>query len=321
MNVSNGSLFTEAKVTIPDTNNDDPRIGHLLAKDLNGLSKPWAVLIGFPSDEGVRRNNGRTGAAQAPDVIRNQLFRLTPDVEQPDRFSTLLRHMADSGNLNVTGDVERDQVKLGETVAEYLNDGIVPIILGGGHETAYGHFLGYAGAGKSCRIFNLDAHADVRPLVDGKAHSGSPFRQALEHKSGLCTEYVVAGLQSHSMAAIHRSYLQEKGCRYFMREELNQRMFRDLFGDEFDPTMVTFDMDAVDQAYAPAVSAPAANGLSPDVWLYAARLAGRSKAVASFDLVEINPIFDRDHQTARLGALTIWHFLSGLARRKWPLSN
>lgn len=316
MSQFHGTLFTEAKVTIPETGDDDPRIGQLLGKDLEEDSSPWAVIIGFPSDEGVRINKGRTGAAQAPDAIRSQLFKLTPDAEQPEQFSTLLRHMKDAGNLNLTGDIALDQQKLGETVYGYIHQGIIPVILGGGHETAYGHFLGYVNAGQPCRIFNLDAHADVRPLIDGKGHSGSPFRQALEHESGICSEYVAAGLQPHSLASDHRQYLEQKGCRFFLRDELNARMFRDLFGDEFHPTMVTFDMDAIDQAYAPGVSAPAINGLIPDVWLYAARLAGRSKAVSSFDLVEVNPIFDRDQQTARLGALTIWHFLSGLTRRK-----
>lgn len=316
MTFTPGKLFMETEITTPDTDKDDPRIGHLIGLDLEKNETPWAVLIGFPSDEGVRRNGGRTGAAQAPDAIRNQLFRLTPDGEQSERFVKLLRHTLDAGNMKITGDVEKDQEKLGETVAPFLQNGVVPIILGGGHETAFGHFLGYVKAEKTCRILNLDAHPDVRPLKNGKAHSGSPFRQALEHDSGTCNGYVVAGLQPHSFALSHRRYLEDKGSLFFMRDEMNVRMFRDLFGDNSDSLMVTFDMDAVDQAYAPGVSAPAANGLAPDLWLHAARLAGQSGAVASFDLSEVNPIYDRDHQTARLGALTIWHFLTGLARRR-----
>ena len=49
------------------------------------------------------------------------------------------------------------------------------------------------------------------------------------------------------------------------------------------------------------MSAPAAGGLPPDLWLEAAFQAGRTRAVTSFDLVEPNPTYDRDHQTARLG--------------------
>jgi formiminoglutamase len=79
--------------------------------------------------------------------------------------------------------------------------------------------------------------------------------------------------------------------------------------------MVTFDMDAVDQSQAPGVSAPCANGLPSDLWLTAAYLAGRNEQVTSFDLSELNPRHDRDSQTAKLAALTIWNFLLGLSER------
>ena len=84
---------------------------------------------------------------------------------------------------------------------------------------------------------------------------------------------------------------------------------------ESERLMVTFDMDAVDQAFAPGVSAPCVNGLHHDLWLTAAYLAGRNEQVSSFDLSEVNPSFDRDGQTAKLAALTIWQFLLGLSQR------
>jgi arginase family enzyme len=78
---------------------------------------------------------------------------------------------------------------------------------------------------------------------------------------------------------------------------------------------VSFDLDAVDQAFAPGVSAPAPRGLRPDLWLRAAFLAGRTPAVTSADVVELCPRLDRDEQTARLAALTAWEILRGLAAR------
>jgi len=79
--------------------------------------------------------------------------------------------------------------------------------------------------------------------------------------------------------------------------------------------MVSFDLDAVDQAFAPGVSAPAVNGLTPDLWLHATYRAGQCPSVKSLDLVELNPLFDHDHQTARLAALTLWYFLKGVSER------
>ena len=80
--------------------------------------------------------------------------------------------------------------------------------------------------------------------------------------------------------------------------------------------LVSFDVDAVDQAWAPGVSAPATGGLTVELWLAAAREAGRSPRVRSIDIVEVSPPLDRDDQTSRLAALTIWTFLQGLAERR-----
>lgn len=302
---------------IPKTREDDPRVGHLIKTERKSAKNIKAAVIGFPSDEGVRRNNGRPGAAGAPDEIRKHLYKMTPPPEEKESFSDLLGDILDMGNLSVTMDLESAQTNLGKLVAELLAEDIIPIIIGGGHETAFAHFMGYAESGLETAIFNLDAHADVRILNNGKAHSGSPFRQAIEHPSGCCSTYLVAGLQPHSVAGAHLSYVKQHGGSYVFRDETNITSISGMFHEhESNRLMVTFDMDAVDQAYAPGVSAPCANGLNQDLWLTAAYLAGRNEQVSSFDLSEVNPAFDRDGQTARLAALTIWQFLLGLSQRK-----
>lgn len=309
--------LNKAKITVPETHEDDLRIGALLGKNLKEGDTPGAVLVGFPSDEGVKRNGGRPGAAKAPDEIRKALYKMTPDAENPIAFTELITRSLYWGNLEVSGDLEADQKALGKVIAGCLEQGTVPIILGGGHETAFSHFLGYAVAGLETAILNVDAHTDVRPLKNGKAHSGSPFRQALEHESSCCSKYLVAGLQPHSVAKAHLDFIDEHSGSYLFRDETNITSVSGLFHEhESERLMVTFDMDAVDQAFAPGVSAPCANGLPSDLWLTAAYLAGRNDQVTSFDLSEVNPDYDRDRQTAKLAALTIWNFLLGLSQRK-----
>lgn len=306
----------KSNIAVPETDDDDLRIGHLLGSRLNKNGTPKAVLVGFPSDEGVTRNGGRPGAAGAPDAIRKALYRMTPDAENPESFSELIKQTADIGNLEVSGNLEADQEALGKVLAGYLEQDIVPINLGGGHETAFAHFLGYAEAGINTAILNIDAHTDVRPLKAGKAHSGSPFRQAIEHESDCCKKYLVAGLQPHSVAQAHLDFIDKHNGSYLFRDETNITSISGLFHEhESEHLMVTFDMDAVDQAYAPGVSAPCVNGLPSDLWLTAAYLAGRNEHVASFDLSEVNPNYDRDGQTVKLAALTIWNFLLGLSQR------
>jgi formiminoglutamase len=241
---------------------------------------------------------------------------MTPDAEETALFTNLIEHTTDVGDLELSGTLEEDQQNLGDIVAGYLEQGVVPIILGGGHETAYGHFLGYAETNFKTSIFSLDAHTDVRPLKNEKPHSGSPFRQALEHENEAVETYLVAGLQPHSVARSHLKFINEQEGDYLFRDETNITSISGFFHrHESERLMVTFDMDAVDQSQAPGVSAPCANGISSDLWLTAAYLAGRNEQVTSFDLSECNPRYDRDSQTAKLAALTIWHFLLGLSQR------
>jgi len=263
----------------------------------------------------VRRNRGRPGAATAPAEIRRWLARLTPDARAGQRFVELLEHTQDLGDVPVSSDLEGDQQRLGERVAELLEQGTFPIVLGGGHETAYGHFLGYVAAGRKVSLLNWDAHPDVRPLREGRGHSGSPFRQAWEHPSRLCRGYCVAGLLPQSVAAAHFGYVEDRGGAVVWRADLTAARVRRLYTDLRGPTLASFDIDAVDQSQAPGVSAPAIGGMSAELWLEAAYRAGRSRRVTSCDVVETNPAHDRDGQTARLAALTVWHVLRGLAER------
>lgn len=293
---------------------EDPRVGTLLGRAVAAGEKPRVVLLGFPTDEGVRRNGGRAGAARGPAEIRHWLGRLTPDARDPQRFTTLLEHTADLGDVDLTGNLDADQSALGQVVAGQLRLGRFVIVLGGGHETAYGHFLGYAVAKLRCEILNWDAHADVRPLRDRLAHSGSPFRQAAEHPTGTLRRYTVAGLQPQSVAAAHLDFVRRHGRAVF-RDEVTPTLVRELHHKLEGPAFVSFDLDAVDQACAPGVSAPSMGGFGVAEWLGFAFEAGRHPAVRSCDVVELNPSLDRDGQTARLAALTVWHILRGLSVR------
>lgn len=307
--------FLPSRISLLDPRPDDPRIGHLLGRAVAAGARPRAALAGFPSDEGVRRNGGRPGAAEGPDAIRAALFRLTPDAEDAARFTEWVEHTVDLGNLEVSGDLERDQEGLGRALAPLLAEGVIPIVLGGGHETAFGHFLAYVELGRRVAILNWDAHPDVRPLLDGRAHSGSPFRQALTHPSGVCAGYTVAGLLPHAASEAHLRWVRERGGATVWRRGLTPERIDALYPEEGEPLLVSFDLDAVDAAWAPGVSAPATGGLDPERWLRAAYGAGRCARVASIDVVELNPRHDRDGHTARLAALTVWQFWKGLAER------
>lgn len=147
------------------------------------LAPGSAVLVGFASDEGVRRNQGRVGAAQGPSALRRALAPLS-DPDRPVR---------DAGDVVVTGgDLEGGQERLGARVRAILSAGGLPVVLGGGHEVAYGTYRGWAGQ-PGWGILNLDAHLDLRHA--DVATSGTPFAQAAaaEEAAGRRLGYAVAG--------------------------------------------------------------------------------------------------------------------------------
>lgn len=128
---------------------DDPRLGQITtfwSGDPLPLLPGQPVLIGFPEDEGIRRNGGRPGASLAPGEIRHWLYRLTP-VHPAENAGLADFHLVDLGNLRISANLEQNQWALGEVVAHVLSCRAVPIVLGGGHETAYGTYLGHVRAG------------------------------------------------------------------------------------------------------------------------------------------------------------------------------
>jgi formiminoglutamase len=233
--------------------------------------------------------------------------------------------LLDLGNIRVGPELEQAQRRLGEVVAAVLRAGAIPVVLGGGHETAYGHYLGYVGAGIDVTIINVDAHLDVRPYGEG-GHSGSPFRQAFEHSDRPLRAggYAVIGAQGQSVARSHEDFVAEHGGRIHwlprmpavdwpvraLKQELDNAASR------ADSVLLTVDADAFRQAHVPGTSAPSPVGLDGAAWPEIALLAGTRPAVRSIDLVEVNPAFDRDGQTARWAALGVRQFLVGLVALK-----
>lgn len=291
---------------------DDPRIGDLLGSNIRGDTKPRALLVGFPTDEGVQRNHGRVGAARGPEAIRRAFYRLTSRPDDP-RFLELIRNTIDLGDLVISKDLEASQALLGTLIEHALTAGIIPIVLGGGHETSFGHFLGYVGAQRAVQTLNFDTHADVRPLIDGRGHSGSAFRQMLEHPSKLCRNYSVLGLHPYSLAQAHIDFLKAHQARYYYEDELDAALLNSVIQYINAPTLVSFDLDVIQQAFAPGVSSPAAGGISPDLLFRLAKRCGSSTHCQSFDICEMNPTYDQDNATARVAAVLVWNILAGIS--------
>ncbi|MFV1981684.1 MAG: arginase family protein, partial [Rhodothermia bacterium] len=85
----------------------DLRIGDLLSRERNRIG----IIVGFPSDRGVEINGGRPGAAAGPDAIRHALYKMTPGSPE---MAHLWKQIGDVGDVQIAGDVSRDQEMLAE---------------------------------------------------------------------------------------------------------------------------------------------------------------------------------------------------------------
>lgn len=307
------SFVKKSDVSVPTpAEKSDVRIGQIIQKEPNSSTR--FALIGFPSDSGVVRNGGRAGASEGPDAIRKLLYKFTPNAENPADSHEKWGNVVDLGNVEVANSKqdgpEADQQKLGSVVKWCFEHSIFPVVLGGGHETAFGHYLGYASTAKNMHCINIDAHLDVRPYPDG-AHSGSPFREMLESKPTSCQRYDVIGVQRHSASAEHVQFVRNHGDVVF-RESITPQTAREIIEKSELPIYLSIDLDVLDQSVAPGVSAPAVNGLKLQELIDIIVPIAQSGRLASVDIVELNPRFDVDNHTGRLAAWVFYTLVENL---------
>lgn len=300
---------------------NDVRMGEIISFVEHELPviKPGDVcLIGFPEDRGVVRNYGREGAAEAPDRVKEMFYRLPASNFQFGirKFSDFT--IFDFGNVDTGNSLTEAQTRLGNVVAWVLHRGGIPVVIGGGHETAYGHFLGYVETRKPVSVLNFDAHLDLREvLADGIGTSGSPFRQMIQHPSGLLDRYGVSGIQPNANSVEYLDFAKANKVSFSWLSELNGHNFQPdnlLFPDD-ESVYVTVDIDGFSVQHAPGCSAPQVIGFNPEKMLPLLLNLGKNRKVTSLDICEVNPFFDRDNQTSRLAALLIYHFITGLSLR------
>lgn len=274
------------------------------------LPKNAIVFIGFASDEGIKRNLGRPGASEGPLAWRKALANL-PVPEG------LTRPLFDAGDITcLENDLEKAQKALAELVSVVLEQGGFPFVCGGGHEVAWGHFLGIAenGHNQGLGIINLDAHYDLRPtLQGGKGSSGTIFSQMLEYQNLQNSPfyYACVGLQPLSNTSALHQKAKEIDALVIQAEEIDiAPQLLEPFLNLAQHVYFTICMDVFNAAYAPGVSAPQALGISPVQAIPFLRKVIQSGKLLTCNIAELSPPYDRDNMTARLAAVLTLEIIS-----------
>lgn len=276
--------------------------------NLNQDSNNKIGILGYASEEGVIRNQGRTGTIEGPSAIRKMLGSIA--LHLPEELPIL-----DYGDIfTLDQDMESSHEVISKITYDLLSSNHFPVLLGGGHDLAFAHGRGVQNFVKERNeklgIINLDAHFDLRPLVREKGHSGSPFLQLAEENPNEFN-YLALGIQRAANPKSLFETAEKLKARYIVMEEFRLHNWEFIqeqilwFIDSVDKIYLSIDMDGFSSAFAPGVSAPSPMGFNPQIAFKVFELIVKSKKLISLDVVELNPQFDQDNATARLAARAV----------------
>jgi arginase len=279
------------------------------------------AIIGAPLDLGA----GRRGVDMGPSAIRYAGLEA--------RLAELGLEADDRGNVEVVvpeevseGDPQArflEQIKaacedVAERVARAREHEQTPLVLGGDHSVTLGTLGGLAAASGAGGVLWLDAHADLNTPTNSP--SGNVHGMALGAALGLDRSAFSSDawplpavdpartvlLGTRLLDPGEKEAARERGIRVITMSEIDrhgiERAVREalerISGGGF--VHVSLDVDVVDPEVAPGVGTPVRGGLSDREAHLALELVSEAGVMTSLDVVEVNPILDRENQTAAL---------------------
>ncbi len=239
------------------------------------------AVIGVPFDE---KSSYLRGAAKGPAAIRaasteamiNPCTELGVDLA----LDTVL---VDLGDISIKGGFFRLASRLEEKITEIIKAKAVPFVLGGDHSISYPVVKAFAEKIKPLDILHFDAHPDMYDEFKGDPYSHAcPFARILEE--GLARHIVQVGIRAANSA-------QRKKAEKFGVEWIEMKDLLEKTSLEFsNPLYISFDIDALDPAFAPGVSHCEPGGLSTRQVIN--MIHKLNAEIVGMDVVEVNP--DKD---------------------------
>jgi arginase len=254
------------------------------------------TLLGVPFDA---ESSYLRGAAGAPAIIREAL-----DCPAANDWTETGVDLGVDGIYSDTGDVEFSGKNAFEqidaAVASLLNQGKRPVVLGGDHSITYPVVKAFAQKYPGLTIFHIDAHPDLYDEFEGNRRSHAcPFARIME--AGLAKRLVQVGIRA--MTGHQREQAQRLGVEVVEMRALPA--LEKLRGA--GPVYISFDMDALDPAFAPGVSHREPGGMS--VREAIAHLHAVEGQIVGADVVEYNPVQDIAGVTATVAAKIVKEIL------------
>jgi formimidoylglutamase len=260
------------------------------------------VLIGCPQHEGVQRNNGRIGAAEAPDKIREQLYKLQmPENSGIKIFDAgniktdIFNNLVEDDILNETESSDalgRIHDALTKSVETFLRDGKNVIVLGGGNDISFADVRALSNTVIECSVINVDAHLDMR--IADEMTSGTPYRKLVERNYLKPENFYEFGIRKENNSKEYLEDAENQGTHTFLLPDVLREgvttSFKKVLDDIQDkPYFFGLDMDVIQAADAPGVSASSPMGLTGREVIDLVYMARQKENMRILEITETNP--------------------------------
>lgn len=286
--------------------------------------QPDVAVVGAPWDDST---TNRPGARFGPRALRALAYgpgtfhldlgiEIFDDLEVVDYGDALCPH----------GLVEAAHGAIRQRVAEVVDRGIFPVVLGGDHSitwpsaSAVAHATGWGRLG----VVHFDAHADTADDVDGNlASHGTPMRRLIESGAVAGRNFVQVGLRGYWPPAETFAWMRAQQMRYHLMNEVWERGLTAVLDDAVaeamdgcDAVYLSVDIDVLDPGFAPGTGTPEPGGLAPVDLLRALRRLAIEVPLVAMDVVEVAPAYDWADLTVNNAHRCVLEVLAGLAVRR-----
>ncbi|MDO4499014.1 MAG: agmatinase [Coriobacteriaceae bacterium] len=283
------------------------------------VTDPDFAIVGIPFDTAC---SYRTGARFGPQSIRAISAMIKPN--NVILGVNVLENLkgADYGDVAITpGYIHPTYEAIEREISGILDQGIIPIALGGDHAITLGELRAVAKKYGPVSLVHFDSHTDICDEVFGQKYNhGTPFRRALEEGLIDPSKSIQIGMRGSLYDPHEHELSRELGFELIATHQMREmgleavvQHIKDRVGD--NPVFLTFDIDFVDPAYAPGTGTPEVGGWTSWEALWLVRQLVDLNFVG-FDVVEVLPACDNAEITAYLAANICFEYISMLAVQK-----
>jgi agmatinase len=266
--------------------------GQRYTEDADELAGVDVAIVGAPTDDLV---SDRPGTRYGPRAIRAASCPPGPHLEAGVDALAVLK-VVDFGDAPVIpADAARSHAAIEATVAQVIEAGALPVVLGGDHSISEPNIRACALARGPIGLIHFDTHTDTGTEVFGVSFShGTPMYKLVEAGHVDPARYVQIGLRGYWPGESEFAWQRERGVASFFMHDVRDRGIRAVVADALErlgpgPVFVTVDIDVLDPAYAPGTGTPEPGGMTTGDLLWACREIAANVELIGADVVEVIP--------------------------------